>query len=58
MIKARKLRAFPFLTNDEILKFGNNSFSNEIGGTGFQIVDDSEVLRGGAERSYKFEVHD
>ena len=58
MIKVKKLRAFPFLTNDEILQFGSNPSFNESGGTGFQHGDDSEVLRGCAERSYRFEVHD
>jgi len=56
MVKARKLRSFPFLTNDEILQFGNGS--NEPS-QGLPQAEDGEVnFKGSVKEVNRFELHD
>ena len=51
MVKVRKLRSFPFLTNEEILSFGNGTVHKD---------DDSEVnFRNSIkDPNSRFEMHD
>ena len=52
MIKVRKLRSFPFLTNEEILAYGNGTYHKED--------NESEVnFRGSVkDPNSRFEMHD
>ena len=51
MIRVRKLRSFPFLTNEEIMQYGSVSAHNG--------EEDSEVnFKGSIKDSYRFELHD
>ena len=53
MIKVKRLRAFPFLTNDEILQFRNNGNG---GCSGVSNVE--ERFDRSPEKPITFEVHD